>query len=433
VKVGNILFVGILAAVMATGRAVANEPLRAVDPLTGNVYIFENGDWIVDGGEKVEVKRVESAAPTVYGAMWDCVHPALYLDGIDGKICPDELYLYGDTFTYNEYYDTYMFDRIGTDRLRALGLRNEEPVQALQLAAAPAGSNNIVINVDVELDERAPSCGRKAAGGCRAKSKVCNAGRRLKAFDDALDAIRAGHPAPTYPNPFTNVQNVYLFENNITVIGGGFDEARESYGRVNCDVRAERCPFRTAEECEVWRRKPVVRTGGSESRGPSIERQRLCIIIDELRQNRRLPVESVSGRALIGAHRLMLNNGRRCCVDAATDIIKKSGGTAQDAEGFVSGNAEFLDRCIAWSEDEIEKISGGGSFGEFLNEVQNRCFAVGGTNIRKMLTPFVQLFNSAPDLEELPLDYDYTDPQGQARRVSITDDVKVITSRLAND
>ncbi|MDR0319288.1 MAG: hypothetical protein LBH81_00925 [Rickettsiales bacterium] len=298
----------------------------------------------------------------------------------------------------------------------------EQPAEE-EAAECPAVPRDLVINLDIEIeDDEDGEWEPVAAGPLRAG--------RLGAFDDALAEMMAGHPAPTFPNPFTHVQNNYLFENKVVVIGD-----LESYGKLHCGgpVGRGRCPHGTQKECAVWNKKPPVRAT-TQIRGHGVDQRQMCIIITELKNRRSLPVGSESGRVLIGAHRNLLTAGKKCCTNSLGNALRDMGASQLDVRAVMSDDENvfhFTDRCLVMSDEEIQTISGGGQLAAAMTTAQQTCFSgASGINFKKMLTPFMQLFNTAPELRQLPLDYDYTAPNGNTTRVSITHDVLTLAPRL---
>jgi hypothetical protein len=308
-----------------------------------------------------------------------------------------------------------------------------------------------------------------------------NAAPKMVGFDDALNGIMEGHPAPTYPNPFTTVQNNYLFENTVQVVGDvandltgndaqvnnaqvsiekygvndNVSETSESMGMyfignnvidadmqalidanpefapVNCGVPEDAdCPFENEDECKIWKAKPHIKTTQIPN-DYSLSKTQVCSIIGGVIRNQRIPVNSDVGSALIAAHQRLLSGARDCCMQVAVAGLSNNGAPMDVLAAFKSdvNNQQFAQRCLLWSPDEINGIANGDEgLIAIFNNARNTCVA--NAEVRRLIAPFMQIYNTAPGLRNMPLDYKIHDVNGAENQVSITFDIEGLRGSL---
>jgi hypothetical protein len=309
--------------------------------------------------------------------------------------------------------------------------------------ASDADENPNDLNIDIIIDSE-----KTADEQCL--DPVRPVVRWGNSFEDALRDMMAGHPAPTYPNPFTHIQNNYVFENNLTLIGdvdsvavapskAPFDKTRptnkQKYGKINC-ARLHRsviCPFDSAEKCRIWKSKPHIAITHTEP-DRTISEESLCRIIDELRKNPHLPVESESGKTLIIAHRQLIETGRNCCFHTVQASLRQMGADDAAVQQWADDDRNifhFTEKCLLWDEDDIRAQTNGDPVANVMIAAQQSCLSgTPSAGLRTLITPFMQLFNTAPELKDRALDYEFTNEAGMIERLSISDEVNIIAEKL---
>jgi hypothetical protein len=353
--------------------------------LLGIIAVLGTGPALADknyaGGKKTDAEEMEKRGKYKYG----------YKNRSGGTIVRNEL----DIVEYPAPVQTKKKKKKKEEIPDALTRAElDETIQALNLSSSGepisiAVSENLTINLEIEFDDDEDF-------------ELQPAAVKISPFDRAIADMMAGNA-----------------KYKTTNICGKPDKSR--------------CPFATEKECGIWRAKPSVDVSG-EAQNRAVEDNRLCRIISELRAHRRVPAQGEAGRALIPAHRALMDAGRKCCMNSMANAFRAAGLSDSDVANFEREDAtgfRFTERCLTISRANITQMTGGGWMGDAMLGAQSQCYSgTSAAHLAKLLAPFVQLFETAPDLKQYPLDYTFTDSRGRRIRMSITHDVFTIADRL---
>ena len=193
------------------------------------------------------------------------------------------------------------------------------------------------------------------------------------------------------------------------------------------------CPFETETECNIWRRKPIIRESVSP-RSPKIRDINMAEILFTVDQNGRLDANSLTAAPLLERYKMLMRSAYACCTEGMKYSLKQAGASDGLIYKFLSDDANFYNiggRCLMMSDQELDERYPETATASVIADVRNGCLCRGRQWFSAMLAPFVDLWNASPEFERSRFYWTYVDGLQREVTVSINDDVKNVLEQLS--
>ena len=225
-------------------------------------------------------------------------------------------------------------------------------------------------------------------------------------MDDGCDATYA--PAPQYTaQDLTEIVNV-------------------AFGQ------SDGCPFDTETECEIWRRKPIVRETVSP-RSPLIRADKVDAFISAAICNSAITANESVSAPLLDRYKMLMRSANACCTDGLVYSLKRAGASDGLVYKFMSDDANFYGfgaRCLMMTDDELDEKYPNTATAAVAADVRNGCLCRGRQWFAAMLAPFKQVYEAAPEFANQKFYYTYTDGLQRKITVSVNNDVQNVLKQL---
>lgn len=193
------------------------------------------------------------------------------------------------------------------------------------------------------------------------------------------------------------------------------------------------CPFDTETECNIWRRKPIIRETVSP-RSPHIRDINMAEIIFIFNQTGGLDANSVTAAPLLDRYKMLMRSAAACCTEGMKYELAQAGASNELIYKFLSDDANFYNiggRCLMMTDAELDAKYPETATASVVADVRNGCLCRGRQWFTAMLAPFVDLWNMSPEFEASPFYWTYIDGLQREVTVAINDDVHNVLTQLA--
>lgn len=197
--------------------------------------------------------------------------------------------------------------------------------------------------------------------------------------------------------------------------------------------RADGCPFETETECEIWRRKPIVRETVSP-RSPKIRADNMSAFIHAAKCNEDITANDPVAAPLLARYKMLMNSAQACCTDGMAYSLKRAGATDGLVYKFLSDDANFYGfgaRCLMMTDEELDTKYPNTATAAVAADVRNGCLCRGRQWFTAMLAPFQEAYKAAPEFAKSKFYYTYTDGLQREITVSVNNDVQNVLNQLA--
>lgn len=198
-------------------------------------------------------------------------------------------------------------------------------------------------------------------------------------------------------------------------------------------VADDGCPFDTETECEIWRRKPIVRETVSP-RSPRIRDNALNAFISAAQCSGDISASDPVAAPLLDRYKMLMRSANACCTDGLVYALKRAGASDGLVYKFLADDANFYSfgsRCLMMTDDELDKNYPNTSTAAIAADVRNGCLCRGRQWFEAMLAPFKQAYAAAPEFASQKFYYTYTDGLQRKTTVSINNDVQNVLNQLS--
>ena len=192
------------------------------------------------------------------------------------------------------------------------------------------------------------------------------------------------------------------------------------------------CPFDTDDECEIWRRKPVMREIVAP-RSSQIRNANMADFISAARYIGNIDATHSAAAPLVARYKMLMNASRACCTDGMVYSLKRAGASDGLVYKFMADDANFYGlgtRCLMMTDEELDSKYPNTSTAVVAADVRNGCLCRGRQWFTAMLAPFVQAYDAMPEFANQKFHYTYTDGLGRVSTVSINNDVQNVLNQL---
>lgn len=192
------------------------------------------------------------------------------------------------------------------------------------------------------------------------------------------------------------------------------------------------CPFDTETECEIWRRKPIVRETVSP-RSPLIRADKVDAFVSAAKCNATIKATDPVAAPLLERYKMLMRSANACCTDGLVYSLKRAGASDGLVYKFMSDDANFYGfgaRCLMMTDEELDTKYPNTATAAVAADVRNGCLCRGRQWFQAMLAPFQQVYNAAPEFADQKFYYTYTDGLQRQTTVSINNDVQNVLKQL---
>ncbi len=197
-------------------------------------------------------------------------------------------------------------------------------------------------------------------------------------------------------------------------------------------ITTDGCPFETEKECDIWRRKPVIRENVSP-RSPKIRTDKMAEFLNAAECNSEITANNVAAAPLLARYKMLMNASNACCTDGMVYNLKRAGASDGLVYKFMSDDANFYgfgSRCLMMTDVELDTKYPNTATAVVAADVRNGCLCRGREWFTAMLAPFVQAYQANPEFRHARFDYTYVDGLGRQITVSVNQDVQNILKQI---
>lgn len=193
------------------------------------------------------------------------------------------------------------------------------------------------------------------------------------------------------------------------------------------------CPFETETECNIWRRKPIVRETVSP-RSPKLRTASVHEFINAARCDKTIDASNPVAAPLLDRYKMLMRSANACCTDGMAYSLKQAGASDGLVYKFLADDANFYgfgSRCLMMTDAELDTKYPNTATAAVAADVRNGCLCRGRQWFTAMLAPFNQVYNELPEFKDAKFYYTYTDGLQRKTTVSINNDVQNVMKQLA--
>lgn len=197
--------------------------------------------------------------------------------------------------------------------------------------------------------------------------------------------------------------------------------------------RSDGCPFDTDAECDIWRRKPIMREAVAP-RSRKIQDVRMAEFVDAARCDANIDASNPAAAPLLTRYKMLLNSARACCTDGMAYSLRRAGASDGLVYKFMADDANFYGfgtRCLMMTDNELDTKYPNTSTAAVAADVRNGCLCRGRQWFNAMLAPFNDAYAAVPEFKDAKFNYTYTDGLGREITVSVNNDVQNVMYQLA--
>ena len=209
--------------------------------------------------------------------------------------------------------------------------------------------------------------------------------------------------------------------------------AQDMSATVRATFGGDGCPFETETECNIWRRKPIIRETVSP-RSPKIRDDKMYELLSSANCNGELDANSPAAAPLVERYKMLMKSARACCIEGMKYSLKNAGASDGLIYKFMSDDANFYNignRCLMMNDTELDEKYPETATAAVVADVRNGCLCRGRQWFTAMLAPFVDAWNASPDFAASKFYWTYTDGLNRSVTVSINDDVQNVLEQIA--
>jgi len=192
------------------------------------------------------------------------------------------------------------------------------------------------------------------------------------------------------------------------------------------------CPFETATECAIWYRKPVYNETVAP-RLPHLNPVKTDGILATLTFKGTISANDAMAKPLLERYQILMRASRACCTEGIIHQLRTIKTKDKKIYNFLKDDANRFAvgaRCLVTSNEEIYDSYSYGVTGDMVAAVRNSCLCKNRQWFDTLLEPFYDLYQLAPEFEQMPFYYTYLDGFQREITVSVNDDVQSVLELL---
>lgn len=198
-----------------------------------------------------------------------------------------------------------------------------------------------------------------------------------------------------------------------------------------CDYDYD-CPFDTADECAIWHKKPLYKAF-VEPRAPHMNPVVVDDMLYAIYSDNNVTANDSSMAPLLQRYKILMNASQSCCTSGLIYTMQKDGFSESKIYKFLKDDANYFAtslRCMVIPDDEIANIYSYGVTGTMVADVRNACLCKNRQWFETLLQPFKDIYERAPNFQDTPFVYEYTDGLQRNITISVNDEVQTVLDLL---
>ncbi len=202
---------------------------------------------------------------------------------------------------------------------------------------------------------------------------------------------------------------------------------------IDTVIESDGCPFDTDVECEIWRKKPMVRETVSP-RSAKIRSDKMMAFANVAQANPHICADHTAAAPLLARYKMLMRAANSCCVDGLVYKLKNAGASDGLVYKFLADDANFYGlgaRCLMTTDAELDEKYPNTATAAAAADVRNGCLCRNKQWFTAMLAPFVDAWEMAPEFKNARFDYTYVDGLGREITTSVNTDVQNVLNQLA--
>ena len=202
---------------------------------------------------------------------------------------------------------------------------------------------------------------------------------------------------------------------------------------VALPVMTDGCPFETDAECDIWRRKPMMRENVSP-RSPNLRADTMDEFIAAAQCNAKISANDTAAAPMLARYKMLMQSAQACCTDGMVHALKTAGASDGLIYKFMADDANFYNlgaRCLMTTDAEFDEKYPNTATAAVAADVRNGCLCRGRQWFQAMLAPFQAAYAAAPEFAAERFWYTYTDGLQREITVSVNTDVQNVLNQLA--
>ncbi len=196
---------------------------------------------------------------------------------------------------------------------------------------------------------------------------------------------------------------------------------------------ADGCPFETETECNIWRRKPIMRETVSP-RSPKIRADKMGEFIEAARCDMKIDATHPAAAPLVERYKMLMASANACCTDGFVYSLQQAGASQGLIYKFMADDANFYGfgaRCLMMTDEELDTNYPNTATAAVAADVRNGCLCRGRQWFQAMLAPFTDVYSAVPAFKDAKFYYTYTDGLQREITTSINTDVQNVLRQLS--
>ena len=192
------------------------------------------------------------------------------------------------------------------------------------------------------------------------------------------------------------------------------------------------CPFETLTECEIWRRKPIIRETVSP-RSAKLRDANISEFLNVANCDIEIKANHQVAAPLLDRYKMLMRAANACCTDGMAYALKQAGATDGLIYKFLVDDANFYgigSRCLMMTDYDLDTKYPNTATAVVAADVRNGCLCRSRQWFKAMLTPFQQVYQQMPEFKNAPFHYTYKDGLQREITVSVNNDVQNVLKQL---
>ena len=192
------------------------------------------------------------------------------------------------------------------------------------------------------------------------------------------------------------------------------------------------CPFETAEECEIWYKKPVYKQDVNP-REPHINAMKTDDIIYKLNSQPDASANDPVFTPLVDRYKMLMRASKACCTEGIIYKLHTKDATDEQIYQFLKDDANRFavgSRCLVMNNDDLVSSYSNGVDGKMVADVRGACLCKNRKWFDSLLTPFNDIYNRVPEFKSAPFSYTYVDGLNREITVSVNTEVQNTVNML---
>jgi len=196
---------------------------------------------------------------------------------------------------------------------------------------------------------------------------------------------------------------------------------------------ADGCPFETDKECDIWRKKPMVRETVAP-RSPQIRAVKMDAFLAAACADPRITANNPDAAPLLDRYGMLMRASRACCTDGMVDRLRRAGASDGLIYKFLVDDANFYQfgsRCLVMSNSDLDTSFPNTVTATVASDVRNGCLCRRRQWFAAMLAPFNEAYAASPEFADSKFNFTFTDGLQRRITVSVNNDVKNVLDQLS--